>query len=163
MAKESVLNLQPYLDFIIDEAALQKAWHGTNFLGSLQNVSSKEALKRPGTNRHNIWELAVHSAYWKYRILNRINKNKKLKFPFIGTNWFKSPAKLTDTEWRNIKKLARDIHFQLKTSLGSSTKRKLETKNGKYNTWQLMVAIALHDVYHAGQIQLIKRIIRDKK
>jgi uncharacterized damage-inducible protein DinB len=162
MAKQS-LDLHHYLEYILDEAAFQKAWHGTNFLGSLRNVSAKEALKRPEKGRHNIWELAVHSAYWKYRIIQKLKKDRTFKFPLAGSNFFASPAKLTDKEWKETKSLAKKMHDKLKAALKNIESKNLETKKGKYKVWELIVAIALHDVYHTGQIQLVKRLIRNSK
>jgi uncharacterized damage-inducible protein DinB len=153
-------DLHSFLTYTVDEAALQRAWHGTNFLGSILNVTAAEALKRPGKNRHNIWELTVHSAYWKYRIIQRIKRDKQLRFPFRGTNWFKSPAKLSNNEWSEIRKLAKTMHDKLKDTIYNMKESGLKAKNGKRNVWDLIIAIALHDVYHTGQIQLIKRLIR---
>jgi len=146
-----------------DEAALQKAWHGTNFLGSLSNVKPAEALKRVSVNRHNIWELAVHSSYWKYRIIQRIKRDKEFKFPFKGTNWFKSPANLSTKEWKEIRNLARIMHVKLQETISGLKENELMrgNENSKYTNWQLIVGIAYHDVYHTGQIQLLKKLIRN--
>jgi uncharacterized damage-inducible protein DinB len=153
-------DLHHYLIYMLDEAALQKAWHGTNFLGSIRNVSAAEALKRPGKDRHNIWELTVHSAYWKYRIAQRIKRDKQLSFPFRGTDWFRSPVQLSNAEWSDIRKLAKNMHDKLKVTIQNIKESRLKVKNGKHNVWELIVAIALHDVYHTGQIQLVKKLIR---
>ena len=36
------------------------AWHGADFKAALADVSAKTAFKRPGTDRHNIAEIALH-------------------------------------------------------------------------------------------------------
>ncbi|HJS59272.1 MAG TPA: hypothetical protein VKA01_14315 [Vicinamibacteria bacterium] len=51
---------------LLDEAFDKKAWHGTNLRGSVRGLDARTAAWRPGPRRHNIWELAVHAAYWKY-------------------------------------------------------------------------------------------------
>ena len=48
-------------DFI-DEAFDKKSWHGPNLRGSLRGVTAQQAAWRPGPDRHNIWELALHAA-----------------------------------------------------------------------------------------------------
>jgi hypothetical protein len=48
------------------EAFHKKSWHGPNLRNALRGVTVKQAVWRPGVDRHNIWELAVHAAYWKY-------------------------------------------------------------------------------------------------
>lgn len=160
--KTKINKTKQFFSYTADEAALQKAWHGTNFLGSLSNVKASEALKRVSAKRHNIWELAVHSAYWKFRVIQRIKKDKDLKFPLKGTNWFKSPTTLSAKEWKEIRNLARTMHTRLQKTISELKENELmrRRENSKYTNWQLVVAIALHDVYHTGQIQLLKRLIR---
>ncbi len=50
----------------LDQAYDKKAWHGTTLRGSLRGLTVKEARWRPARGRHNIWELVLHAAYWKY-------------------------------------------------------------------------------------------------
>ncbi len=57
---------------ILDQAYDHRSWHGTNLRGSLRGVSLRKAAWRPGRGRHNIWELVVHAAYWKYAAGRRI-------------------------------------------------------------------------------------------
>ena len=51
---------------IIDQAYDKPSWHGTNLRGSVRRVTAAQAAWRPSSNRHNIWEIGVHAAYWKY-------------------------------------------------------------------------------------------------
>ncbi len=57
---------------ILDAAYNRPSWHGTNLRGSIRRVSLEQAAWRPARNRHNIWELAVHCAYWKYTAWRRL-------------------------------------------------------------------------------------------
>ncbi len=50
----------------IDEGYEKKAWHGPNLRGAIRGISASDAARRPGDRRHNIWEIVVHCAYWKY-------------------------------------------------------------------------------------------------
>jgi hypothetical protein len=52
---------------IMDQAFDRKGWHGTTLRGALRGVTPAQALWRPGPDRHNVWELTVHAAYWKAR------------------------------------------------------------------------------------------------
>ena len=61
---------------ILDDAYERKAWHGTNLRGSLRGVTADEARWRPAPGRHNIWELAVHCAYWKYTVRRKLTSLK---------------------------------------------------------------------------------------
>ena len=50
----------------IDRAFDKKSWHGTNLMGSVRGLTAREALWRPARGRHNVWEILIHAAYWKY-------------------------------------------------------------------------------------------------
>jgi DNA-directed RNA polymerase beta' subunit len=57
---------------LIEEAYSKKTWHGPNLRQALKGVTAKQAAWRPAAGRHNIWELTVHAAYWKYIARRRI-------------------------------------------------------------------------------------------
>lgn len=76
---------------LIDQAYDKKSWHGTNLRGSLRGLSAEDAAWRPAVGRHNIWELAVHAAYWKYSVLRRLRGGERGGFPVKGSNWFRRP------------------------------------------------------------------------
>jgi hypothetical protein len=77
----------------LDEAFDRKAWHGTNLRGSVRGLDARDAAWRPGRGRHNIWELVVHAAYWKYTVRRRLTGEKRGSFPLPGSNWFTRPER----------------------------------------------------------------------
>ena len=83
---------------LVDEAYEIQTWHGPNLRGSLRGVTAAEASRRPAPGRHNIWEIAVHAAYWKYAVRRRILGEKRGSFPLKGSNWFVRPR--AGTDWR---------------------------------------------------------------
>ncbi|HUP50734.1 MAG TPA: DinB family protein [Thermoanaerobaculia bacterium] len=138
----------------IDEAYDRKSWHGTNLRGSLRRVSAGEALWRPGEGRHNVWELAVHAAYWKYAVRRRLRGGKRGSFALKGSNWFAAPARAGEAEWREVLDLLDGEHRALREAIAALPARALDDRK----TRQLLTGIAAHDLYHAGQIQLVKRL-----
>ena len=62
---------------LIDEAYEKKTWHGPNLRGSIRGLTAKQASWRPSPKRHNIWEIVVHAAYWKYIVRRRLLGEKK--------------------------------------------------------------------------------------
>ena len=101
---------------ILDQAYDHRSWHGTNLRDSIRRVSPRQAAWRPASGRHNIWEIVVHAAYWKYAVWRRLARKPRGAFPLKGSNWFRRP------------------HFAL------------------------LSGVAAHDLYHAGQIQLLKKL-----
>lgn len=76
MATRTDPEIQLLLD-VIDQAYDHHAWHGTNLKSSLRRLTPAEAAWRPGGKRHNIWELVVHAAYWKYTVRRRLLGEKR--------------------------------------------------------------------------------------
>jgi hypothetical protein len=148
----------------IDQAFGKKAWHGTNLRGSLRRVPAAEAAWRPGPGRHNVWELAVHCAYWKYAVWRQLTGERKGSFPIPGSNFFPRPEGAPSEEaWRADLKLLDGVHRKLRAAAAALTPRRLAAtpEGSKVPARELLLGIASHDLYHAGQIQLLKRLSRE--
>lgn len=132
---------------ILDDAYERKAWHGTNLRGSLRGVTAEEALWRPAPGRHNIWELALHCAYWKYTVRRKLTGEKRGSFARKGSNWLPPGEKWDD----DLRMLGRE-HRALRGAIEKAAPRQLSKLE------RLIYGVAAHDAYHTGQIQLIKRL-----
>jgi hypothetical protein len=157
---------------IIDQAYHRQSWHGTNLRGSIRGVTAREAARRPGRGRHNIWELVVHAAYWKYIVLRRLTKDpstglragRRGSFELEGSNFFTRPerGRATDDAWREDIALLDRTHQRLREAVATFSDSALAPRTAGHRTspFFFITGIAAHDLYHAGQIQLIKRLIR---
>ena len=147
---------------IIDQAFDHTSWHGTNLRGSIRRVNAKDASWRPAIGRHNIWETVVHAAYWKYIVRRRLLSEAKASFALDGSNWFERPlAKgLTEAAWKADVALLVETHKTMREAIERLPPGKIHTTpNGsKVSNFALITGIAAHDLYHAGQIQLLKRL-----
>ena len=147
---------------LVDEGFDHQSWHGATLLGSLRGVTAKEAVRRPSPRRHNIWELAVHSAYWKYAVRRRLTGERRGSFAYTGSNWFVRPSAGTNRKraWKADVRLLVDEHRRLREAIGRLTPRDLKRRivGKRYAAAYLIRGIAAHDLYHAGQIQLLKRL-----
>ena len=144
----------------IDEAYDKRSWHGTNLRGSLRGVTREQAAWRICPGSHNIWELLVHAAYWKYDIRRRLTGDTTRSFALEGSNFWTRPISGTDAEWRADLALLQSEHDQLRTAVAAFTASRWTRKApGKpFNFEGLVRGVAAHDLYHAGQIQLLKRL-----
>ena len=146
----------------LDEAYDRRSWHGTNLRGALRGVGSEEAAWRPAPERHNVWEITLHAAYWKYAAWRRIAGEKRGAFPREGSDWFPTPTPPTATRWREDVTLLGEFHRRLRRAVADLTDADLRRRvpGGKETVGRLVRGIAAHDLYHAGQIQLLKRLLR---
>ncbi len=151
---------------LIDTAYDRRAWHGTNLKGSLRGVSAADAAWRPGAGRHNIWEVAVHCAFWKYVVWRRLTGERQGTFPISGHNWFARPGDAPDKDkaWRADVALLAEMHSRVREAAAAFDPKTLGARvgNSRWNYLDTIAGIASHDLYHAGQIQLLKRLRKTK-
>jgi len=147
---------------IIDGGYKNHAWHGTNLRGSIRGLTAKEAAWRPTPGRHNIWEIVVHAAYWKYTIRRRLLGEKKGSFPLKGSNWIKRPNAISANAWHEDVLLLDEMHHSMREAIAKLKLSDLNQKSAhsKFTNASIISGIACHDIYHAGQIQLLKRLMK---
>jgi hypothetical protein len=138
---------------IIDSGYKRKAWHGPNLRQSLRGVSAEDAVWRPAPGRHNIWEIAVHAAYWKYAVRRRLRGDPRGSFACEGSNWFARPSSIArnrEKAWMEDKRLLEREHQKLREAVAQSRIHRIPLAH--------INGVAIHDVYHAGQIRLLRQL-----
>jgi uncharacterized damage-inducible protein DinB len=144
----------------LSEAFDRKSWHGTNLLGSVRRIKVAEASWRPSPSRHNIWENIVHAAYWKYSVYRSLTGQPRGSFPLKGSNWFVRPIEQTESALKTDIALLKEFHATLLEAVRAFNRRNLDEKpkGSKFTFRSLILGAGAHDLYHAGQIQLLKRL-----
>jgi hypothetical protein len=145
---------------ILDQAYDRRSWHGTNLRGSIRGLRAERVAWRPSPGRHNIWEIAVHAAYWKYAVWRRLSHGSRGSFPEKGSNWFRRPTDPTEAAWREDVALLQQMHERMRESIARLTTASLYRipAGSTVSAFELISGIAAHDLYHAGQIQLLKKL-----
>ncbi len=163
----------------VDQAFQRKSWHGPNLRGALRGVTAEEAVWRPAPGRHNIWELALHAAYWKYIVARRLRGSARAAFPLPGRDFFSRPfaggipdgppaggrgpdsLSISDADWRRELELLAEMHCQMRAAIAALPATVIDRPSAagsKTTARDLILGAAAHDLYHAGQIQLLKRL-----
>ena len=144
---------------LLEEAFQRRAWHGPNLLGSIRGLDPVQAAARPGSGRHNIWELIVHTAYWKYTVTRRLTGAPRGSFAYPGSNWFARDDG-TATDLKRDVTLLKQCHRDLMEAVRRVQPGELGKRapGSRYPRGFMIRGIAAHDLYHAGQIQLLKRL-----
>jgi hypothetical protein len=140
---------------LLDEAFSKKTWHGPNLRQSLKGITAKQAAWRPAPGRHNIWEETLHAAYWKYAVRRRLEGGQRGSFVLKGSNFFARPEKgrATEAAWRADQAILESEH----RALVGTIRKVLQSPRAKKRL-PMLYGIAFHDVYHAGQIRLLRRL-----
>jgi hypothetical protein len=105
----------------------------------------------------------VHAAYWKYAVRRRLTGEKRGSFPLEGSNWWPRPVEATEAAWKKDVALLAGEHRALMAAVRAFPARKLrQTAPGNAFTYAALIrGAAAHDLYHAGQVQVIKRLVKD--
>ncbi len=142
----------------LDQAFDQRAWHGPNLKGALRGAKPETALWRPQPERHNAWEEMVHAAYWKYRVLRYVATDPPEGFDEAGSDWFER-TEGTAAQWDADRKRLRVWHARLRAAVPAFDPARLgDVAYDRYTYEDLLLGAAAHDVYHAGQIRLLRRM-----
>lgn len=147
---------------VLDQAFDHRGWHGTTLRGALRGMSPKEALWRPGPGRHNSWELTVHTAYWKYAVRRRLAGDAAGSFPRKPSNWPLVPDAPDAAAWKQDIRLLEAEHQLLRETIRTLPPARLKARSpqGVWTNAEEIHGVAAHDLYHTGQIQLIKKLMR---
>ena len=145
---------------VIDQAYGARGWQGTTLRGSLRGVTPTLALWRPMPKRHNIWELTLHTAYWKYIVRRRLTGDHDQHFPRQGSNWFPTVGPPALAQWNRDVALLRHEHELLRKVVAAFSTNRLHRRapESKWTYGEHIWGIAAHDAYHTGQIQLLKKL-----
>ena len=138
------------LEFL-DEAFDKKSWHGPNLRGALRGVTAAQAAFRAFPGKHNIWELALHCAYWKYVARRRLTGEKRGSFVLKGSNFFERPLRdgAREAAWQADLEILSLQHLHLRQVVAALKRESSEQRH-------LIRGVAAHDLYHAGQIRLLR-------
>jgi hypothetical protein len=142
---------------ILKEGYGDGSWHGPDLKAALDDVTEATAFWRPGPERHNIAEIALHHAYCARGVRAKLTGADVEPFVLEGDDWFALPdpsvlpwAKIRDVVAHEQERLA-----ACNADISAGRNRSPLPESGQFD---LVLGITCHAVYHAGQIQLIKRL-----
>ena len=132
------------------------AWHGPALLELLKDVDAATAAAKPLPNVHSIWELVLHMAAWDGAALSRLDGHKaQLK----GKQNFPPMPPPTETQWRKAIAEAKARHDTLVKTVATLPDSRLRDRvpGKRYDFYHLLHGVAQHELYHAGQIAILKK------
>jgi len=123
-------------------------------------LSVEKATWRPRSDRHNIWELILHTAYWKYIVRRRLTRDRTSSFPRKPSDWPVLPEEATVKLLKEDVALLQREHDMLLMAVREFPPSELNRRapESQWTYAEHVHGIAAHDLYHAGQIQLLKKL-----
>ena len=141
------------------------AWHGTPLRELLSGIDYEQASARPLSGAHTIWEIVLHMTAWKNEVGRRLDgaaagTPREGDWPTPGTpgaqRWREAVGALEEAHRALAAAIARIPDSRL-TAL-TNDKRDRESGGG-VSYYVLLHGIVQHDVYHSGQIALLKKAV----
>ena len=145
---------------LLSEAYGPGAWHGPDLKAALADVTAAQAFARPAAGRHNIAEIAVHHAYTTRAVGAQLSGKEPEPFVLNGEDWFELSDE-ADLAWPTIQRLVQSGHDGLTTLVRDIDAGRARSPLPPDERVKLILGITCHAIYHAGQIQLIKRLQGD--
>jgi len=141
-----------------------KLWYGgATPVGCLRGVNSKSAAWLPDPKRHSIWELALHIAYWEYAVRRILEDLPSGSFPRSPSDWPAVPEARGEGQWKADRALLRSEHEALTDAVQRFDPHRIDdtaSRSGSFRYIDLLHGAIMHNTYHTGQIQLVKRLCR---
>lgn len=145
------------LQGILKSIATGPAWYGPSVAQTLEGITADQAAARPVANAHSIWELLLHMDAWQVFTLRMCEGNP---IPMLEGDADWPPVSDTNNAaWTAAKDAFTEHTQQLNTCFASWDDAKLrETVPGREFPFKVLLhGIAHHNVYHAGQIGMLKK------
>ena len=140
------------LQRILNEGYGPGAWHGADFKAALADVEADRGFWRPAPGRHNIAEIALHHAYCVRNVRGQLSGEQPEPFALEGEDWFEvSDGK--KLSWAKIRAVVETEQDRLVAVVNNA-----KSALAQEEAFNLALGITCHAIYHAGQVQLIKRL-----
>lgn len=137
-----------------------QAWHGDNIITILSGVTTEAASRRPEKLNHSIAEIVCHMTAWRYFVVEKLKGNSSYEVWDTELNWLKKDS-LTEDEWQSIKDGLQKSQTTLLQAIETMPEDQLKSivEGRKYNFRLMLQGIVQHDIHHAGQISIIKKLV----
>ncbi len=132
------------------------AWHGPALRQLLSGVSAKQAAARPLRGAHTIWELVLHITAWKGAVLRRMQGKAVSLSPAKN---FPPMPQATIGNWKRTLDALRAAQNDLQRAISALPESRLKkvVPGKRYSLYFMLHGLVQHDLYHAGQIALLKK------
>jgi uncharacterized damage-inducible protein DinB len=139
-----------------------EAWHGPSVMELLNGVSSAEAQARPVPGAHSIWELTLHLG-GAYRLVLRRLQGDATQLT-SEEDWPPVPEP-TEANWQDSVESLRFLNGEVRRAVAEFDPRRLDeplVAGTQYGAYTQFIGLTQHDLYHAGQIALLKRALAER-
>ncbi len=136
-----------------------EAWHGPSVLELLAGISAAQAASHPIAGAHSIWELVLHLRSDYDLVLRRLaGVGRQLT---AAEDWPACPAS-TEENWQQTVQELKLLNKKLRQAVRDFPDERLDeplVPEVPYTAYTQFIGVTQHNLYHAGQIALLKRAV----
>jgi DinB superfamily len=140
---------------IAQEGLAEQAWHGPSLKQAIAGVDNELALWRPAAGWHNIAEIALHHAFYVHSVRGRIGDGAG---PFVAAEEWVVLPNPSGPSWTEVGLELAQQQRNLEALLEEIAARRRPAVKPEQEVFESILGITCHAVYHAGQIQLIRKL-----
>jgi uncharacterized damage-inducible protein DinB len=132
------------------------AWHGPSVKELVAGMTAEQAAARPLSGAHSIWEIVLHIAAWDEGARRRLAGDRA---ELSTEEDWPSVSDTRETAWRGTLDMLEKNHRGLRDALDGLDEARLDEPilEGMSSVYVTLHGVIQHDLYHAGQIALLKR------
>ena len=136
------------------------AWHGPSVMEVLNDVTAHQAASRVFPGAHTIWELALHIGAWEGACLTRLHGERA---ELTDAEDWPAVIETTESAWQRCKSNLVDGNLKLRDAIASLDERRLDEPilSGMPSVYITVQGVVQHDLYHAGQIAILKKALKE--
>ncbi len=136
------------------------AWHGPSMREALAGVTAAQAHARPLANVHSIWELVHHIAVWE-SVGRRRLEGDRAPIDISSPEDWPPPDNQSEAAWEQAKAALDRGHQVLVEAIARVPESRLDEPifEGMSTVYVTLHGVIQHDIYHAGQIAMLKKAL----
>jgi uncharacterized damage-inducible protein DinB len=133
------------------------AWHGDSVFEILEGVTAAQAAAHPIKNGHSIWELVLHVAAWDGAVRRRLGGEA---LALSNEQNFPPVTDTSESAWGKALEHVRRVHDELVAAVSALPDSRLGERvpGENHDIYQKLHGVVQHELYHAGQIALLKKM-----
>jgi uncharacterized damage-inducible protein DinB len=138
-----------------------EAWHGPSVLEALKDVTPQAAYAHPIDGAHSIWELLLHLGGTYRLVLRRLQGEDTQLTP--AEDWPEVPSP-SPSAWDEAVRALEELNEEVRGAIRRFNPEQLDqpfTPGAAYTAYTQFIGITQHDLYHAGQIAILKKAWRE--
>jgi uncharacterized damage-inducible protein DinB len=136
-----------------------EAWHGPSVLEAIEGVSAEQAAAHPIAGAHSIWELVLHLGGAYGLVLRRLGRDGR---QLTEREDWPSVPEPTAENWSDSIRALKQLNEDLRNAVRNFPEERLDqplVAESPYTAFTQFIGVTQHNLYHAGQIALLKKAL----